>query len=171
MGRRYRDGGSLRQTEERIWINFLKCLLLVADLRDLKSNPKAPAAGTVLESRVDRGRGAWSPPSWCKQNSLNTERCLHLRGCLRESSRHVRRSWSPGKNGGRRHLLRFSVCRVRPKTGDQFQVTDEARARHIVEFRQGKLREATLARSAGARASRSTNCTNSSRLGTSRNCR
>jgi translation initiation factor IF-2 len=38
-----------------------------------------------------------------------------------------------------------------PEAGDQFQVADEARARHIVEFRQGKLREATLAKSAGAR--------------------
>ena len=32
-------------------------ILLVADLRELKANPKAPASGTVLESRVDRGRG------------------------------------------------------------------------------------------------------------------
>jgi translation initiation factor IF-2 len=38
-----------------------------------------------------------------------------------------------------------------PEAGDQFQVADEARARHIVEFRQGKIREATLAKSAGAR--------------------
>src|SRR5581483_12226818 len=38
-----------------------------------------------------------------------------------------------------------------PEAGDQFQVADEAKARHIVEYRQGKIREATLARSAGAR--------------------
>jgi translation initiation factor IF-2 len=38
-----------------------------------------------------------------------------------------------------------------PEAGDQFQVTDEAKARHIVEYRQSKLREATLAKSAGAR--------------------
>jgi translation initiation factor IF-2 len=38
-----------------------------------------------------------------------------------------------------------------PEAGDQFQVADEAKARHIVEYRQGKLREATLARSAGGR--------------------
>ena len=36
---------------------LLEMLLLVADLRELKANPKAPGAGTVLESRVDRGRG------------------------------------------------------------------------------------------------------------------
>ena len=38
-----------------------------------------------------------------------------------------------------------------PEAGDHFQVADEAKARHIVDYRQGKLREATLARSAGAR--------------------
>src|SRR5216684_1290909 len=36
---------------------LLEMILLVADLRELKANPKAPATGTVLESRVDRGRG------------------------------------------------------------------------------------------------------------------
>jgi translation initiation factor IF-2 len=38
-----------------------------------------------------------------------------------------------------------------PEAGDQFQVADEAKARHIVDYRQGKLREASLARSAGSR--------------------
>src|SRR5712692_2474788 len=36
---------------------LLETLLLVADLRELKANPEAPATGTVLESRVDKGRG------------------------------------------------------------------------------------------------------------------
>src|SRR3989441_6237805 len=36
---------------------LLEMILLVADLRELKANPDAPATGTVLESRVDKGRG------------------------------------------------------------------------------------------------------------------
>src|SRR6266567_5212495 len=36
---------------------LLEMILLVADLRELRANPSAPASGTVLESRVDRGRG------------------------------------------------------------------------------------------------------------------
>jgi translation initiation factor IF-2 len=35
-----------------------------------------------------------------------------------------------------------------PEAGDQFQVADEAKARHIVEYRQSKQREATLAKTA-----------------------
>jgi len=36
---------------------LLETILLIADLRELKANPDAPASGTVLESRVDKGRG------------------------------------------------------------------------------------------------------------------
>jgi translation initiation factor IF-2 len=38
-----------------------------------------------------------------------------------------------------------------PEAGDQFQVADEAKARHIVEYRQGKQREASLAKTASGR--------------------
>ena len=37
-----------------------------------------------------------------------------------------------------------------PEAGDQFQVADEAKARHIVEYRQGKQREAALAKTASS---------------------
>ena len=36
---------------------LLEMLLLVADLQELKANPKKPAVGTVLEARLDKGRG------------------------------------------------------------------------------------------------------------------
>src|SRR6202043_3327929 len=36
---------------------LLETLLALAELRELKANPDAPATGTVLESRVDKGRG------------------------------------------------------------------------------------------------------------------
>jgi translation initiation factor IF-2 len=38
-----------------------------------------------------------------------------------------------------------------PEAGDHFQVTDEAKARHVVEFRQSKQRDAALRASAGSR--------------------
>jgi translation initiation factor IF-2 len=38
-----------------------------------------------------------------------------------------------------------------PEAGDQFQVADEAKARHIVEYRQSKQREASLAKTATGR--------------------
>jgi translation initiation factor IF-2 len=44
---------------------LLETLLLVADLRELRANPDAPATGTVLESRVDKGRGPVAT-FWCR---------------------------------------------------------------------------------------------------------
>ena len=36
---------------------LLEMILLVADMQDLKANPARPAMGTVLEAKLDRGRG------------------------------------------------------------------------------------------------------------------
>ena len=35
-----------------------KCSSLTADILDLKSNPRRKATGTVLEAKLDRGRGS-----------------------------------------------------------------------------------------------------------------
>jgi translation initiation factor IF-2 len=37
--------------------NLLDMILLVAEVEDLRANPAAPASGTVIESRLDPGRG------------------------------------------------------------------------------------------------------------------
>ena len=36
---------------------LMEMICLVADLQDLKANPERPATGTVLEAKLDRGRG------------------------------------------------------------------------------------------------------------------
>ena len=36
---------------------LLEMILLVADIQDLKANPGRPALGTVLEAKLDKGRG------------------------------------------------------------------------------------------------------------------
>jgi translation initiation factor IF-2 len=37
--------------------DLMEMILLVADLQDLKANPKRPAIGTIIESKVAKGRG------------------------------------------------------------------------------------------------------------------
>ena len=37
--------------------DLMEMVLLVADLQDLKANPERPAIGTIVESKVDKGRG------------------------------------------------------------------------------------------------------------------
>jgi translation initiation factor IF-2 len=129
---------------------LLEMLLLVADLRELKANPKSPGAGTVLESRVDRGRGPVATVL-VQTGTLNAGDvfiCGAVYGKVRAMfDDHGR----PVKSAGPSTPVEVLGLQGSPEAGDQFQVADEARARHIVEFRQGKLREATLAKSAGAR--------------------
>jgi translation initiation factor IF-2 len=129
---------------------LLEMLLLVADLRELKANPKSPGAGTVLESRVDRGRGPVATVL-VQTGTLNAGDvfiCGAVYGKVRAMfDDHGR----PLKSAGPSTPVEVLGLQGAPEAGDQFQVADEARARHIVEFRQGKLREASLAKSAGAR--------------------
>jgi len=42
---------------------LLEAIILIADLEDLRANPKAPVRGLVLEANLDSGRGPW-PPCW-----------------------------------------------------------------------------------------------------------
>ena len=125
-------------------------ILLVADLRELKANPDAPASGTVLESRVDRGRGPVATVL-VQNGTLHTGDFFICGAVFGKVRALVRRSRPPGQTSRALHAVEVLGLQGVPEAGDQFQVADEAKARHIVEYRQGKLREASLARSAGAR--------------------
>ena len=67
---------------------LLETILLVADLRELKANPDAPATGTVLESRVDKGRGPVATVL-VQNGTLRLRRLLYLRRGVRQSARDV----------------------------------------------------------------------------------
>jgi translation initiation factor IF-2 len=129
---------------------LLEMLLLVADLRELKASPKAPATGTVLESRVDKGRGPVA--TVLVQNGTLHVGDVFLVGAVYGKVRAMfDEHGRPLKSAGPSTPVEVLGLQGVPEAGDQFQVADEAKARHIVEYRQGKIREATLARSAGAR--------------------
>src|SRR5437660_5740414 len=129
---------------------LLEMILLVADLRELKANPDAPATGTVLESRVDKGRGPVATVL-VQSGTLHTGDvfiCGAVYGKVRAMFDDRGRSVKQAAPSTPVEVLGLQSV---PEAGDQFQVTEEARARHIVEYRQAKLREASLARSAGSR--------------------
>ena len=67
---------------------LLEMILLVADLRDLRANPDAPASGTVLESRVDKGRGPVAT-CWCRTGRCNTGDVFICGSVYRQSARDV----------------------------------------------------------------------------------
>ena len=127
---------------------LLEMILLTADIQDLKSNPKRKATGTVLEAKLDRGRGAMAT-------------VLVQNGSLRIGDPFIVGNFS----GRVRALVDDLGERVQevgpatpvevlgldgvPSAGDQFQVVDDvSKAQQIAQFRQAKTRATALARSA-----------------------
>jgi translation initiation factor IF-2 len=129
---------------------LLETILLVADLRELKANPDAPAAGTVLESRVDRGRGPVA--TILIQNGTLQISDFFIVGSVFGKVRALfDEHGKPVKNAPPSTPVEVLGLQGVPEAGDHFQVTDEAKARHVVEFRQGKQRDAALRASSGGR--------------------
>jgi translation initiation factor IF-2 len=129
---------------------LLEIILLVADLRELKANPDAPASGTVLESRVDKGRGPVATVL-VQNGTLNPGDffiCGSVFGKVRAMFDDRGRSAKSAPPSTPVEVLGLQGV---PEAGDHFQVTDEAKARHIVEYRQSKQRDAAMARSGGGR--------------------
>ena len=129
---------------------LLEMILLVADLRELKANPKAPASGTVLESRVDRGRGPVATVL-VQNGTLNTGDVFVCGAVFGKVRAMYDDKGASIKTAGPATPVEVLGLQGIPEAGDQFQVTDEAKAHHLVDYRKSKIREATLARSAGAR--------------------
>ena len=129
---------------------LLEMLLLVADLRELRANPQAPASGTVLESRVDKGRGPVATVL-VQNGTLHTGDAFIVGAVYGKVRALFDDHGRPIKEAGPSTPVEVLGLQGVPGAGDHFQVADEAKARHIVDYRKNKLREASLARSAGPR--------------------
>ena len=126
---------------------LLEMTLLVADMSDLNTDPTCLAAGTVLESRLDRARGPVAT-------------ILVQRGTLRVGDPFI----AGAVHGKVRAMFDDLGHRIKeagpsipvevlglegvPMAGDPFQVLEEEwKVRQIGAFRQQKLRQASMAKS------------------------
>ncbi|NOZ57283.1 MAG: translation initiation factor IF-2 [Calditrichaeota bacterium] len=126
---------------------LLEAMLLEAEILDLKANPNRPAKGTVLEARLDRGRGVVA--TVLVQNGT-----LHIgdpfvaglyagrvRAMFDERDR-------PVKEAGPSRPVQVVGFDGLPQAGDPFQVvSSEREAREISTRRQQLRREQQLRRS------------------------
>ncbi len=131
---------------------LLEMILLVADLGDLKANPKRAAVGTVLEAELDKGRGPVA-------TILVQEGTLHIgdtviagpilgkvRALIDDRGRHV-------KAAGPSIPVEVLGLAALPQPGDSFQaINDAAKARQVALFRQSQVKE----KAATAKSSRLT---------------
>ncbi len=134
---------------------LLEAIALQAELLDLKANPDRAAEGTVIEAKLDRGRGPVAT-------------VLVQRGTLRTGDIVV-----AGSEWGRvRALIGDTGAQIKeaapslpvevlgfngtPEAGDRVAVVEsEARAREITDYRERQKRDRLAARGAGSGAGRS----------------
>jgi len=132
---------------------LLEAISLQSEILDLKANPDRPAEGTVIEARLDRGRGPVAT-------------ILVQRGTLKVGDLVVAGSqWGRvralindlGVNTAKAgpsmpvEVLGFSGA---PEAGDRVAVVEnEARAREITEYRERQRREKIAVRGGSARGS------------------
>jgi translation initiation factor IF-2 len=128
---------------------LLEMILLVSDLREPKADPDAPASGVVLESRMDKGRGPVA--TVLVQNGTLHVGDVFIVGAVYGKVRAMFDDRShPIQKAAPSTPVEVLGLQGVPEAGDQFQVADEAKARHIVEYRQAKQREAALAKTASS---------------------
>ncbi|MGE0424323.1 MAG: translation initiation factor IF-2 [Reyranellaceae bacterium] len=130
-----------------------EAILLQAEILDLKANPDRAAEGTIVEAKLDPGRGSVATVL-VQRGTLHggdvfvagavwgrVRRLVDDRGQQVEAAPPAYPVEVLGLNGT-------------PEAGDEFHVVDsEARAREIAEFRARRDRQAQLAKDAGGRGS------------------
>jgi translation initiation factor IF-2 len=126
---------------------LLEMILLVADMLDLKANPSRPAMGTVIEAQLDRGRGPVATVL-VRNGTLHVGDffiCGNVFGKVRAMQNDRGAQIRKAEPSTPVEVLGLDSL---PEAGDDFQVvTDTAKAKQIVNFRDQKLREQTLAKS------------------------
>jgi len=126
---------------------LLEMILLVADLQELKANPDRPATGTVLEARLDKGRGPVANVVVQDGTMAVGDTVVagavsgKIRALVDDQGRRVKRV-------GPSTPVEILGLGAVPEPGDQvLVVTDAVKAQQIVSFRQLKLREKAMAQS------------------------
>jgi translation initiation factor IF-2 len=123
---------------------LLEMLLLQADVLELKANPKKLARGTIVEAKLDRGRGPVATVL-VQEGTLRVGDpfvCGVFYGRVRamiDDRGHKIEEAAPAMP------VEILGLQGVPQAGDSFvALTDEAKARQVAEYRQGKQRESEL---------------------------
>jgi len=126
---------------------LLEMLLLVADLQEFKANPRRPASGTVLEARLDKGRGPVA--TILVQDGTMSVGDMVVAGAVSGKVRAlVDDQGQRLKEAGPATPVEVLGLSAMPEPGDPLLVvTDTLKAQSIVAFRQLKLREKAMSAS------------------------
>ena len=124
----------------------LEMILLVADLLELKGNPKRAASGIVLEAKLERGRGAVA--TVLVHNGTLQVGDSFIAGAVYGKIRALFDDrGAPVTQTGPSSAVEVLGWQGLPQAGDHLQVIDDSmKARQIGEYRQEQRREKELAK-------------------------
>ncbi len=130
---------------------LLDAILLQSEVLELKTVAEGPAMGMVIESRLDKGRGAVATVL-VQRGTLNKGDILlagqeygRIRAMLDENGQSV-------QSAGPSIPVEVLGLSGTPEAGaEASMIADERKAREIALFRQGKYREVRLARQQAAK--------------------
>jgi translation initiation factor IF-2 len=130
---------------------LLEMVLLVSDIGELKANPKRSATGTVLEAKIDKGRG--NVATVLVQDGTLSVGDTFIAGPIVGRVRAlIDDRGRPVKSAGPSTPVEVLGLTGLPQPGDVFQVADAAKARQIAAFRE----EQAKTRALGAKSARLT---------------
>lgn len=120
---------------------LLDSILLVAEMKELKANPNRAAKGTVIEARLDKGRGPVA--TLLVQNGTLREGDTIVAGTSVGKVRVMTNyKGDRVKEAGPSVPVEISGLQETPSAGDQFDaVSDERLARDLVEQRKQKIKD------------------------------
>lgn len=125
---------------------LLENLLLVAEIANLRANPTRPGIGTVLEAQLDRGRGPVATVL-VQNGTLRVGDffiCGQVFGKVRAMYDHLGQQVREAEPSTAVEVIGLDAL---PEVGDNFQVvTDTAKAKQIVLYRESKAREQAMSK-------------------------
>ncbi len=131
---------------------LLEMILLVTDIGELKANPKRNASGTVLEAKLDKGRGPVAT-ILVQDGTLRVGDTFIAGPIVGRVRALIDDRGRPVKSAGPSMPVEVLGLTGLPQPGDAFQaLADAAKARQIATFRQ----EQAKTRSLGAKGGRLT---------------
>ena len=125
--------------------NLLEMVLLVADMKELKANPRKQAKGTVIEARLDKAKGPIA--SMLVQRGTLDEGDTIVVGTSIGRIRAMKNDKGQKiKKAGPSTPVEIMGLTNVPEAGDTFyEVKDEKMAKHLIERRKRQEREKKVA--------------------------
>ena len=124
--------------------NLLEMVLLVADMKELKANPKKQAKGVVIEAKLDKTKGAIAT-MLVQRGTLDVGDTILVGSTIGRIRTMTDENGKKIKKAGPSTPVEITGFTEVPEAGETFyEVKDEKTAKHLMEKRKRQARDKAL---------------------------